>query len=73
VKTAPEYLTRLPAAVPAGRVLVHNHVMPTRRLGARGFRVWLSAIRAGLEVCGCEWAPEMGKHYRVKRVKEQAR
>src|SRR5207244_11775250 len=35
------YVRKLPAVVPAGRVLVHNSVGPTRRLGSRGFRTWL--------------------------------
>jgi hypothetical protein len=61
-----EYLRKLPAEVPTGRVLVHNHVRPARRLGTRGFRAWLtSPDPARLEVCDCSWAPEHGQHFRI--------
>jgi hypothetical protein len=63
-----EYLPRLPSSVPAGRWLVHNHVRPTRTLGARGFRAWLVESETdGVELCACDWAPELGAHYRVRR------
>jgi hypothetical protein len=49
-----EYLSKLPAAVPIGRALVHNHVRPTRELlnrfqkGRRRFRQQARRlIRAG--------------------------
>jgi hypothetical protein len=61
----PEYLTRLPSAVPAGKVLVHNSVRPSRRLGTRGFRAWLQSPSERLMVCDCDWAADLGKHYRV--------
>jgi hypothetical protein len=68
-----EYLTRLPAAVPAGRALVHNHVRPTRRLGLRGFRAWLvDDDDPKIEPCGCGWAPELGQHFRVRAPGEAA-
>jgi hypothetical protein len=60
------YLTRLPATVPADRVIVHNHVRPTRRVGSRGLRAWLSPAAESLEVCDCRWAPELGRHYRPR-------
>jgi hypothetical protein len=63
-----EYLKRLPAAIPADRVLVHNMVRPTRRLGSRGFRAWLeSPGQERREVCDCPWAAELGQHYRSVR------
>ena len=63
------YLKRLPTQLDPGVVLVHNSVRPTRRLGSRGFRAWLAAPDlARLEVCPCEWAPELGPHYRVRRT-----
>jgi hypothetical protein len=63
-----DYLSRLPTVVPAGQVLVHNHVRPTRRLGFRGFRAWLAdPDPARLIVCECAWAPKLGEHYRVNR------
>lgn len=58
------YLTRLPAEVPAGLVLVHNSVRPTRRLGSRGFRAWLTEPGDRLVRCDCGWASELGAHYR---------
>jgi hypothetical protein len=62
-----EYLSTLPAAVPLGRVLVHNQVRPPRHLGSRGFRAWLSPPDpTKLQVCRCSWAPQLGKHYRVR-------
>jgi hypothetical protein len=63
------YLRRIPASaadVPAGLVVVHNSVRPTRRLGSRGFRAYLVEPHGRLEVCGCGWAPEVGVHYRVR-------
>jgi hypothetical protein len=65
----PRYLSRVPepGAVPAGMVLVHNHVRQVRRLGSRGFRAWLQASNDRLEVCPCDWAPELGPHYWVRR------
>jgi hypothetical protein len=65
----PLYLSRLPepGAVPAGLVLVHNRVRQVRRLGSRGFRAWLQAPNDRLEVCRCDWAPELGRHYWVRR------
>ncbi|SRR6266702_1394639 len=61
-----EYLSRLPASVPAGRRLVHNSVRPVaRRGGTRGSRFWLSEPGPALEICDCDWAPELGSHYRV--------
>jgi hypothetical protein len=62
------YLSKIPTEVPAGQVVVHNHVQPTRRLGSRGFRAWLAPPNDQLVVCGCAWAPELGEHYRVDRV-----
>jgi hypothetical protein len=58
------YLARLPARVPPGSVLVHNNVRPTRRLGSRGFRAWLSPAASARGVrCRCGWAPELGAHF----------
>jgi hypothetical protein len=63
----PEYLSALPDAVPAGRALVHNRVHPTRQLGMRGFRAWLSDLDpSAIEPCNCDWAPELGQHFRVR-------
>jgi hypothetical protein len=58
MSSAPAYLSRLPSTIPGDLVLVHNNVRPTRRLGARGFRVWLSPPSDQLSACACGWAPE---------------
>jgi uncharacterized protein (DUF433 family) len=64
----PIYLKRIPPNIPRNRVLVHNNVRPTRRLGQRGFRAWLAWPSTALELCSCGWAPELPAHYRVRRV-----
>jgi hypothetical protein len=55
---------------PPGSIIVHNHAQPARRLGWRDFRAWLDTLgapgRAPVEPCPCDWAPELGGHYRVK-------
>jgi hypothetical protein len=66
-----QYLSEIPKAaeVPPGQVVVHNRATPTRKLGTTGFRAWL-ADKAGtlnIEPCDCNWAPELGEHYRVRR------
>jgi hypothetical protein len=66
-RVAMEYLTELPESLPIdGSVLVHNTVTPTRRLGMRGFRAWLQAPDIGIESCPCDWARELGPHFRVR-------
>lgn len=65
-----EYLTRVPAAVPAGRVLVHNRVRPTTRLGSRGFRAWLQPAAHNLRPCGCDWS---GLHHWTPRLPDEER
>jgi hypothetical protein len=65
------YLDKLPRAVPEGFTLVHNQVQPpARRLGCRGFRAWLEKPKPNpeLERCACNWAPELGEHYRVRKA-----
>jgi hypothetical protein len=65
-----DYLAKLPKSIERGRVLVHNHVAPGGRLGARGFRAWLQNPddEPPFERCECGWAPALGEHYRVKRA-----
>ena len=52
-----DYLTEMPAFVPAGKILVHNNVVPAKRIGSRGFRIWYvsSVNSAGYVVCDCGW------------------
>ncbi len=66
-----EYLFKMPKAIPPGRVLVHNSVRPTRRLGSRGFRAWLASpdLPPGLQPCKCGWAPELGEHYQPAAIR----
>jgi hypothetical protein len=67
-----EYILRLPASVPADKVLVHNQVRWSQ--GARpsrsGFRAWLDEPRPCHEECHCGWARHLNKHYLEKRVRD---
>lgn len=66
-----DYLSKIPQTVPAGRIVVHNHIVPPSKiLGVRGFRAWLASTKdaAGYVKCDCDWAPHLGAHYRVERV-----
>jgi hypothetical protein len=61
-----DYLEEMPTVVPAGKLLVHNNVVPAKRIGSRGFRIWyVSPDSAKYVVCDCGWAPELGEHYRI--------
>jgi hypothetical protein len=61
------YLALLPKTVPDGEWLVHNNVRPTSRLGSRGFRAWLAdPDDSRWKLCDCDWAPELGDHYRLR-------
>jgi hypothetical protein len=67
----PEYLKKMPAEIPPGRVLVHNQVYPVARTpGTRGSRCWLADPSPELEPCPCGWAPGLGTHYRVIRARQ---
>jgi len=59
------YPNKLPASIPEGQVLVHSHVRPSRTQGQRGARYWLQSPSDRLEERDCDWAPELGRHYRV--------
>ena len=60
------YLFGVPAGVRTGRVVVHNHMRPTRRLGEGGFQAWTQFPDERLVVCDCGWARGLSEHYRVK-------
>jgi hypothetical protein len=64
-----EYLSKLPRAVPPGKRLVHNSVKASRKQGERGARYWLASDGSDqwplLIPCGCDFAGELGRHYRV--------
>lgn len=65
-RTQLAYVTRLPTAMPADQILVHNSVRPTRQIGRRGFRAWLSPRDHAERYapCACGWARELGGHFR---------
>jgi hypothetical protein len=64
------YVSGIPRkALPTGRVLVHNHVIPQSCLGMNGFRAWTQKRTSRLELCSCDWAGvdlRGLKHYRIK-------
>ena len=60
-----KYLRKFPASaadVPAGKVVVHNQVIP----GTGGFRAWTQIPDDTLKACPCGWPPQLGKHYRKR-------
>jgi hypothetical protein len=61
----------LPEVIPAGHVLVHNTVLPSSGIDhPRGFHPrFLRPDTPGLVLCDCDFAPELGPHYRVERPK----
>jgi len=65
-----EYVSRIPATVPVGKVLVHNRVRWSQRSrSSRGdFRAWLDEPRPHYEECHCGWARHLHKHYVDKRA-----
>jgi hypothetical protein len=77
------YVPRIPRQIPAGLVLVHNHVRPAHPPGMNGFRIWLQSQDEQPEVerCHCDWASviaeavgettpvkEVAEHYRVAAI-----
>jgi hypothetical protein len=66
------YCRSIPLTIPAGRVLVHNHVVPMPILGLNGFRAWTQVMNERLELCHCKFGgcrdAELHNHYRVKRL-----
>jgi hypothetical protein len=66
MQTIADYPKSLPKVVPEGKRLVHNFVRPSRRQGQRGAaRYWLADPAANLIACDCNWASELGPHYRM--------
>ena len=68
-KVETKYLRRPPASaadVPEGKVVAHNNVVPVTAGGMHGSRAWTQLPDEGIEVCPCDWAPHLGKHYRVR-------
>jgi hypothetical protein len=60
-----EYIAEIPDPMPEGKILVHNHVLPSPAIGSRGFRVWLETKTDRHIECPCWYAPQLEKHYRV--------
>lgn len=60
-----------PEDVPSRFVIVHNHTGPAAQaIGARRFRFWVQRLDEtdlSIEPCPCDWAPELGRHFRVAR------
>jgi elongation factor P hydroxylase len=58
----------VPRTIPAGRVLVHNHIVQAHGVytvcGWNGFRAWTQKPSRKLEPCKCGWSGLV--HYRVK-------
>ncbi len=71
-----EYLTELPDAIPADKVLVHNRVRPVAdrpHHGRNGSRFWLSPLLPVHLVCDCGWAPMLGHHFKIDASLRNAR
>jgi hypothetical protein len=67
-----EYIYDVPETVPAGCIVVHNHVIPRARPGDGGFRVWLDEVGTpDRVVCDCGWAPHLPEHYRRASVPDR--
>ena len=61
-----DYLEEMPTEIPAGQILIHNNVVPARRINTRGFRAWFAVPDERKYVaCNCDWAPELGQHYQI--------
>ena len=60
-------LETIPAAIPTGYVLVHNHIPHTINTvcGEDGFRAWMQKPSDDLELCKCGWSGLL--HYRIKK------
>jgi hypothetical protein len=59
----------VPKAIPTGKILVHNSVRPSKRIGSRGFRAWWdeAANKADWKECRCGWCADLGEHYTTRR------
>ncbi len=61
-----DYLEEMPTTILTGQILVHNNIVPTRRINTRGFRIWYASPDERKYVaCDCGWAPELREHYRI--------
>jgi hypothetical protein len=58
----------IPKSIPAGRVLVHNHIRHAvdTPSGINGFRAWTQKPSDQLGRCNCGWSGL--PHYRVRRM-----
>ena len=65
-----KYINEIPESVPPGKIVVHNRVRPTMRLGSRGFRAWIQSRDEDPPTlrCDCGWASDLlPEHYRIQR------
>jgi hypothetical protein len=68
-----EYISVIPKEVPEGRVLMHNNVRPTTRLGSGGFRAWLDDhVPGNFARCDCGWAPGLVHYARADAAKSHS-
>jgi hypothetical protein len=65
-QTPHRYVTKIPRTLPAGQVLVHNHVEPQQVIGMNGFQVWTQALDKQVVPCRCAWSGKL--HYRVAKA-----
>ncbi len=68
-KVEMKYLRKPPesaADIPEGKVVVHNSITPVTGFGLHGSRSWTQIPDEQIEVCPCEWAAQLDKHYRVR-------
>jgi hypothetical protein len=67
-----DYPAAIPDRLPPGSIIVHNHVKPAQRQGTRGFQFWIAKLGDDdrYVACKCDWAPHLGKHYRVDRERK---
>jgi hypothetical protein len=70
-KTMLDYLPagKMPKEIPAGKILVHNSVRPSRRIGYKGSRAWWDdkGNADNSDKCDCGWGAELGEHYIARR------
>jgi hypothetical protein len=73
-KSDKRYVTGIPRKkLPRGIVLVHNHIVPQRKIGTNGFRAWIQKLDNTFVLCDCDMAgTDMRglKHYRFRGMKD---
>jgi hypothetical protein len=64
-KSKMKYVFRIPTAVPAKKVLIHNSARhdPNTVPGTDDFRAWFDVLHDDYLICACGWAKHLGAHY----------